>query len=192
MKLALRALIFSLLLLLPLIDSYGIVIRLYPEAKVSGLRVELGGIADIEGDDESIIRKLKKISLMPMPYQTKIITTQEIQRRLAYHIQEDLIFIGEKTTIQPVFTKILETEILEKIRSALLKKFPGLTYDKMDVSLLDTIQSIKIPYGEIEIRPIIAEKSQISNLRMIRTDIFVDNTLYSSRSFRIKLTIKKN
>ena len=129
---------------------------------------------------------------MALPYQEKIITSQEIQRRLAYHIKEDFIFIGEKTKIKPVFTRILDTEILEKIRTAALKAYPELTYEKMDIVLMDQIQPIKIPYGEIEIKPYLNSNGKINDIKYVKADILVDQTIYTSRTFRIKLSIKKS
>ena len=174
----------------PLLDAAGAVIRLFPEAKACGLRVSLGQIANIECDDKELLKKLKTFMIMPLPQSDKWITMEEIQRRLSYQIKEDMVFIGEKSLIKPVYTRILETEIVEKIRSAAIKAYPGIAFEKMQITLIDSIPEVKIPYGEIEIRPNIPSGGKFSDVKMVRTDILIDKTVYMSRSFRVQFSKK--
>jgi len=179
------------LILFPLLDAAAAVIRLLPEAKACGLRVLLGQIAEIKSEDPELLKKLKTFMIMPLPQKEKWITMEEIQRRLFYQIKEDMVFIGEKTLVKPVYTRILETEIIEKIRSAAVKNYPEISFEKMGITLMDSIPEIKIPYGEIEIRPYIPGGGKFSDIKMVRADILIDNTVYMNRSFRVKFSTKK-
>jgi hypothetical protein len=102
-------------------------------------------------------------------------------------IRGQYLLLGDKTLIKPVFTRLMEEEILEKIKAGVLKNYPEMALDSIKILLLDKLGSIKVPYGKITIRTLVP--GGIFYLpKNALIEISVDNQLYLSKSVRLKLS----
>ncbi|HCL55628.1 MAG TPA: hypothetical protein DHW82_01275 [Spirochaetia bacterium] len=171
---------------LPLAVSSETLIRLLPCAKVSGLEVELGEIASIETDTPLQKESLQKIVLFKLPEKKTVYDIEEIRKLLFVKIRKDFILTGDKIEITPFYTKILEYEILEKTKKAVLENYPATVFKNLQIFLIEPLQSIQVPYGDIHFRVLVPKGNFLRN-KSVRLEIFVDQNLYYSKSFFVKL-----
>lgn len=181
-----KQLLLIFLFCVPVINSFSAVIELLPEAKVSGAVVELGEIARISADSPKQSRELSKMELCKLPEEKVTIKADEIRAFLLRKYRGDFVLIGEQISLEPLFTSILEYEIVEKVKSAALVVYPKLTYDSLRVILLDPLPPIKVPQADIKVR-VIVPGGPFHLTKLARVEIHADDRLVVSQTAKVKL-----
>lgn len=182
---------FLLLFLLPFHFAQGVVIRLNENVSVCGAMVELGDIAEIQTHTLQEKERLAKLKLFPLPQNETIFGAELLKDLLLKKVGKEFIFIGSEVCINPFYTRILQAEIVEKIKTAVRKNYNTVPFDNLSVVFLDPLESIKVPYGDIEI-DVAIPVGKFSLTKMARVLIKLDGDIYYNKLFKVKLLAYMN
>lgn len=179
------------LILIPFNLAQAVVIRLNENASVCGAMVELGEIAEIESENQDEQRMLSRLRLFPIPGQETIVKVDQLRELLSKKLGKEFVFIGNGVCLNPFYTRILQAEVVEKIKSAVLKHYQTVPFDDLKVILLDPLESIKIPYGDIEL-DVSVPMGKFSLSKLARIQVKLDGEPYFTKIVKIKLLAYMN
>lgn len=181
-----RKIFFIIALINIATSGFSAVIKLYPEATVVGRQVRLGEIAEVVAEEGENSDVLKRISLFPIPKKTVTIDGIEIKKRLSKRIRKNFVVMGRQVILKPLYTKIVEQEILERIKSETVRHYPYISFDNIKVLLLQPLKPIRVPYGDIRFR-VIVPGGRFGLTKVARLEVRLNNKLYVSRTLMIRL-----
>lgn len=177
--------------LLPLTALEAVVIRLNENASVCGAMVELGEIADIQTDNPLEKERISRLRLFPLPKDETIFQADVLKELLSKKIGREFVFIGSEVCVNPFYTRILQAEIVEKIKSSVRKSYQAVSFDDLKVVFLDPLESVKVPYGDIDV-DVAIPVGKFSLPKVARIQVKLDGELYFSKMVRVRLLAYMN
>jgi hypothetical protein len=183
-----RFFLFLFTLILLASPGFAIVVKLRAKAVVSGRAVFLRDIAEIQAfeGEEKETGQWEKLELFPLPDEEVVIRGDEIKELITRKIRKDFVLIGESVIVYPHYTRILEQEIIEKIKSSAVKHYPFFNLDQLRVLLLQPLGSVKVPYGDIRVRAIVPG-GEFHRIKVARLEIWLNDRIFLSKTIMIKL-----
>lgn len=172
------------------VQASALVLRLHSSVTVSGKYVLLGEIAQIKkSKDENInLKYLKRTKLFRLPKKTVTLDLLKLTPILRKKIAYDFVVTGSKVTIKPFYTKILKSEIIEKIKTAALARYKFLNRDSLQILALSPLNDIRIPYGDIRFRAIVpGGKFHLRKFALVQ--IWLDDKIFMSKTIQIRLMV---
>ena len=161
-------------------------LKLYKEAFVQGRCATLKDLGNLKIDRGQDLLLFERACLFSIPKKAIYLTQTQIKKVIFHKTGLKLNLIGDGIIIQPLYTRILPQEIRAKIKTAATKKYPFLNIDQIRVIFLDKIKSFRVPFGMIEVKAYLPG-GKFGRTKYSQIQIWLDNKIYYSKGFRIKL-----